>query len=55
MVEITFLGTFYIVVFAPNEYGWDVAYTFGGVSFAFLLMTLFDNVLWPEPAEAALQ
>ena len=54
MVVITFLGTFYIVVFAPNEYGWAVAYTFGGVSLAFLLMTLFDTVLWPEPAEAAL-
>lgn len=54
MVQITYLGTFYIVVFAPNDYGWGVAYTFGGVTVAFLLMTLFDTVLWPEPAEAAL-
>src|SRR5713226_207069 len=53
MVQITFLGTFYIVVFAPNDYGWAVAETFGGVTVAFLLMTLFDTVLWPEPAEAA--
>jgi len=54
MVQITYLGTFYIVVFAPNDYGWAVAYTFGGVTVAFLVMTLFDTVLWPEPAEAAL-
>ena len=49
MVQITYLGTFYIVVFAPNDYGWAVAYTFGGVTVAFLVMTLFDTVLWPEP------
>jgi len=54
MVQITFLGTFYVVVFAPNDFGWGLAYTFGGVTVAFLLMTLFDTVLWPEPAEAAL-
>ena len=54
MVEITFLGTFYIVVFAPNDYGWEVASTFSGVAVAFLVLMLFDTVLWPEPAEAAL-
>jgi Fusaric acid resistance protein family len=54
MVQVTFLGTFYVVVFAPNDFGWGLAYTFGGVTVAFLVITLFDTVLWPEPAEAAL-
>ncbi|MGH7923816.1 MAG: hypothetical protein ACREQH_04405 [Candidatus Binatus sp.] len=54
MVQITFLGTFYVVVFAPSDFGWGLAYTFGGVTVAFLVMTLFDTVLWPEPAQAAL-
>ncbi len=54
MVQVTFLGTFYVVVFAPNDFGWGLAYTFGGVTVAFLVMTVFDTVFWPEPAEAAL-
>jgi len=54
MVQVTFLDGFYAIAFGPNDFGWGLAYTFGGVTVAFLLMTLFDTVLWPEPAEVAL-
>jgi len=54
MVQITCLASFYIVIYAPDDYGWSIASAFGGVTVAFLVMTLFDVVFWPEPAEAAL-
>jgi fusaric acid resistance family protein len=54
MVQVTCLSSFYIVIFAPHEYGWSISSTFGGVAFAFFLMTMFDTLFWPEPAEAML-
>jgi uncharacterized membrane protein YccC len=54
MVQILFLTTFWIAVFDPAFFGWSTAYAFAGASVAFVLVMLFDNVLWPDPAERRL-
>ncbi|HUY27933.1 MAG TPA: FUSC family protein [Candidatus Binataceae bacterium] len=54
IVEITFLTSFYLVVFEPRDFGVEVAATFGGVVISFILVALFDTVLWPDPADATL-
>lgn len=54
IVEITFLTTFYLVVFDPHNFAVEVASTFGGVVISVILIALFDLVLWPNPADAEL-
>lgn len=54
MVQILFLTTFWVAVFDPAGFGWSTAYAFAGASVAFVLVMLFDNVLWPDPAERRL-
>jgi len=54
IVEITFLTSFYLVVFDPHNFGVEVASTFGGVVISVILIALFDLVLWPNPADAEL-
>ncbi len=54
MVQVIFLDGFYAIAVGLDDFGSGLAYTIGGVTVAFLLMTHFDTVLWPEPAEAAL-
>jgi len=54
MIEVVFLTTFFIIIFDPKDFGWSVGYTFGGMCVAFGLVMLFDNVLWPDPADARL-
>jgi len=54
MIEVVFLTTFFIIIFDPKNFGWSVGYTFGGMCVAFGLVMLFDNVLWPDPADLRL-
>ncbi len=54
LVQILFLTSFWIVVFDPGGFGWSVAYAFSGTTVALVLIMLFDNVLWPDPAERRL-
>lgn len=54
MVQILFLTSFWIVVFDPAGFGWSVGYAFAGSFVAFALVMLFDNVLWPDPADRRL-
>jgi hypothetical protein len=54
IIEVLVLDTFYGMVFAPADAGWNTAYTFGGVAIAFGMIALADNWLWPDPAEAIL-
>jgi uncharacterized membrane protein YccC len=42
------------VVFDPQGFGWSVAYAFSAALVGFSFIVLFDNVLWPEPAERQL-
>jgi uncharacterized membrane protein YccC len=51
MAQIFILGTFWIVVFDPNGFGWSTAYAFAAALVGFSFIMLFDNVLWPDPAE----
>lgn len=54
LIEVVCLDTFYGVVFAPEQIGWDAASAFGGSVIAFGVMVLFDNWLWPDPGEGIL-
>jgi uncharacterized membrane protein YccC len=54
LIEVACLGTYYGVVFAPREIGWSAAGAFAGSVIAFGVIVLFDNWLWPDPAEASL-
>jgi len=54
LIEVVCLDTFYGVVFAPAQIGWDAANAFGGSVIAFGVMVLFDNWLWPDPGEGIL-
>jgi len=52
--QVVTLDSFYAVMFAPDEFGWGVAATFGGAVIAYLLIAIFDQWVWPDPAEAQL-
>ena len=54
IIQVVVLNTFYSVVFIPDQFGWQAGALFGGCVIAFGLVTLFDNWLWPDPAEAIL-
>jgi uncharacterized membrane protein YccC len=54
IIQVVVLDTLYGAVFAPNDFGWSVAGLFGGCVIAFLLVSLFDVWIWPDPAEKIL-
>jgi uncharacterized membrane protein YccC len=54
VIQIVCLVTFYDVVFAPREIGWNAAAAFDGSAIAFGVIVLFDNWLWPDPGEPIL-
>ena len=54
LIQVVCIDTFYSVVFAPDQIGWAAAGIFGGSVIAFGTIVLFDNWLWPDPAEAIL-
>jgi uncharacterized membrane protein YccC len=54
VIQIVCLITFYGVVFAPQEIGWDAAASFDGSAIAFGVVVLFDNWLWPDRGEPIL-
>jgi uncharacterized membrane protein YccC len=54
LIEVVCLNSFYGVVFTPDEIGWTAAGAFGGCVIAFGVLVVFDNWLWPDPAEANL-
>jgi len=53
-VEISFLNTFFLMVFDPAHSGWAVAYTFAGGAVSFMLLLLCDQWLWPVSAQQTL-
>jgi hypothetical protein len=55
LIEVVCLNSFYGVVFAPDEIGWTAAGAFGGCVIAFGVLVVFDNWLWPDPAEGNLR
>ena len=54
VIRIAILNVFYGVVFDPGEFGWGASALFAGCTVAYLLVTSFDTVFWPDPAEAIL-
>jgi uncharacterized membrane protein YccC len=52
--QVVSLDSFYGVVFAPQEIGWAAAGAFGGSAIALGVIVLFDNWLWPDPADPIL-
>jgi uncharacterized membrane protein YccC len=54
LIQVVCLATFYGVIFAPQEIGWTAAGTFGGSVIAYGVIVLFDNWVWPDPADSIL-
>jgi hypothetical protein len=54
LIEVVCLNTFFGVIYAPEEIGWNAAGAFGGCVIAFGMLVLFDNWLWPDPGEKIL-
>jgi MFS family permease len=54
LIQVSSLFVFYLVPFSPQEVGWFAAGAFGGSAIAFGVIVLFDNWLWPDPAETRL-
>jgi hypothetical protein len=54
VIQVVTLNTFYGVIFAAGDFGWQAAGLFGGCVIAFGLIALFDTWIWPDPAEAIL-
>jgi hypothetical protein len=54
LIEVVCLNTFYGVIYAPEDIGWNAAGAFGGCFIAFGVLVLFDNWLWPDPGEKIL-
>src|ERR1700686_1032016 len=52
--QVVTLDSFYNVVFAPQEIGWDAAGAFGGTAIALGVIVAFDNWLWPNFADPSL-
>ncbi|HKV55870.1 MAG TPA: hypothetical protein VJN94_14655, partial [Candidatus Binataceae bacterium] len=52
--QVVTLNGFYGVIFEPRDFGWQVSSLFGATAIALALITLFDNWIWPDPAEAVL-
>ena len=53
-VQIPTVTAFYLVLFDHRGLGWDNAQMFAGLAVAVAMLWLFNNVIWPEPAAAAL-
>src|SRR5271167_1313537 len=54
VLQVVTLDTFYAVIFDPGDFGWGVSSVYGASVIAFSLISLFDRVFWPDPAEALL-
>jgi Fusaric acid resistance protein family len=52
--QVLVFDTLYLVMFAPDQIGWSAAATFSGLGLGVGLIALFDNWIWPDPAEAIL-
>jgi uncharacterized membrane protein YccC len=54
ITQVLVLDTLYGVMFAPASLGWRAGASFGAVVVAIGMLALFDNLLWPDPAEGIL-
>lgn len=54
MIQIGVLSTFFVMTLDAAGAGWSAAYTFAGMTMAYAVVYLADNLFWPETAERAL-
>jgi len=53
-IQIPSITAFYMVLFDRRSLGSDNAQMYGGIAIAIALLLLFNNLLWPVPAEMVL-
>jgi uncharacterized membrane protein YccC len=53
-IQVIVIFGFYLVIYAPGDYGWSAAYDFSSVSVGIGVVVIFDNWVWPDPAEPIL-
>lgn len=53
-IQIPSITAFYMVLFDRRSLGWDNAQMYAGIAIAVALLLLFNNLLWPVPAEMVL-
>jgi hypothetical protein len=53
-IQVPAVTAFYMVLFVPTRLGWDNNQMFAGLAIAVALLLLFNNLIWPEPADAVL-
>ena len=53
-IQIPSITAFYMVLFDRRSLGWDNAQMYAGTLIAIGLLLLFNNLLWPVPAEMVL-
>jgi hypothetical protein len=54
IIQVVIFNIFYSVVYSPDQFGWQASSLYPGCALAFGLIALFDNWLWPDPAERIL-
>jgi hypothetical protein len=54
IIQVVIFNIFYSVVYSPDQFGWQASSLYAGCVLAFGLVALFDNWLWPDPAERIL-
>jgi len=53
-IQIPSITAFYLVLFDTRSLGWDTAQMYAGIAIAIALLLVFNNLLWPVPAEMVL-
>lgn len=53
-IQIPSITAFYLVLFDTRSLGWDNAQMYAGIAIAIALLLVFNNLLWPVPAEIVL-
>jgi hypothetical protein len=53
-IQIPSITAFYLVLFDTRSLGWDNAQIYAGIVIAIALLLVFNNLLWPVPAEMVL-
>jgi hypothetical protein len=54
IIQVVIFNIFYSVIYSPEQFGWQASSLYAGCVLAFGLVVLFDNWLWPDPAERIL-
>jgi hypothetical protein len=53
-IQVPVVTAFYLVLFLPDQLGWDAAQAFAGMAVAVAVLLLCNSIVRPEPAESVL-